>query len=757
MSPIDAVEAALTAAGCGPKRRGSGLDARCPAHEDRSPSLTVSPGTVHPVVFHCHAGCDPEDVRRALGLEWAELCEDRPDERPTVVAEYPYHDAEGTLVLTVRRLEPGHDGKRKSFTRSPKGAPSPLYGLPAVLSTAARGGTVWVCEGEKDADALDRAGATATCNPGGAGKFLPEHAAALTGAHVVIVTDRDAPGYRHALEVFEALTDRAASARIVEAVTGKDAADHLGAGHDLDAFAPVTPGELADRLAGGANATTEPEPDLERWESPVPLTGTTSPPPFPVDQMPEPLATFVASTSASMRTAPDLLAAFVLAATATVVAGRWRVEVEPGGWAEPLTLHVVAVAPPGCMKSPAMDKATEPLVSLEAELADRYGPEVAQAATERRIAEGRLKRLEGEAASAKNPNAEREALELAHHLAAEVPPVVPRLFTTDSTPEALERLLATQHERIAWLDSEGGIFRMAAGGYSARGSAPNIEVFVKGHSGDAIKVDRVGREPLALKSPSLTIGVAVQPSVMVAAGQNVDLTGRGLLARQLIAWPDLLPVDRSQPATPAAPAAVAAYADRLHELYRAGAALGPGTVRTLTVDPDALHALREWFAWTSAEQRTGGELAGIADWAAKLDGATVRLAGVLTLAADPDASSVTLDAAGRAIALARYFTAHARRAFGEVGLRDDVRHARTCLEAIRRARPTGDRWRDWPDYVTTREVHRAVASADLARADDVREALTTLAEAGYLRRQDGRERGRGRPPERWAVNPEALK
>jgi hypothetical protein len=46
--------------------------ARCPAHDDRSPSLSLRDAGDR-LLIHCHAGCHPEDVLRALGLGWRDL------------------------------------------------------------------------------------------------------------------------------------------------------------------------------------------------------------------------------------------------------------------------------------------------------------------------------------------------------------------------------------------------------------------------------------------------------------------------------------------------------------------------------------------------------------------------------------------------------------------------------------------------------------------------------------------------------------
>ena len=56
----------------GSKRSGDGYMCRCPAHEDKSPSLKVSPGHKATVLF-CHAGCTVIDVLAKIGLRREQL------------------------------------------------------------------------------------------------------------------------------------------------------------------------------------------------------------------------------------------------------------------------------------------------------------------------------------------------------------------------------------------------------------------------------------------------------------------------------------------------------------------------------------------------------------------------------------------------------------------------------------------------------------------------------------------------------------
>ncbi len=56
-------------------REGSRSVRLCPCHDDRKASLSINPGHVHRVVWHCGAECDPGDIRAALlGLGVDETC-----------------------------------------------------------------------------------------------------------------------------------------------------------------------------------------------------------------------------------------------------------------------------------------------------------------------------------------------------------------------------------------------------------------------------------------------------------------------------------------------------------------------------------------------------------------------------------------------------------------------------------------------------------------------------------------------------------
>jgi replicative DNA helicase len=96
-------------------------------------------------------------------------------------------------------------------------------------------------------------------------------------------------------------------------------------------------------------------------------------------------------------------------------------------------------------------------------------------------------------------------------------------------------LLADQKGRLAIISAEGGVFDIIAGRYN--GNIPNMDVWLKGHSGDMIRIDRKGRPPEYIRKPALTLGLMIQPEVLKSIAAQRAFRGRGLVARFLYALP----------------------------------------------------------------------------------------------------------------------------------------------------------------------------------------------------------------------------
>lgn len=237
--------AADLAARLNAKRAGAGWSALCPAHEDRNPSLSISPGTNGNVLVHCHAGCPIDAVLAALNLTLADLQSDQPHTNGTseIVATYDYTDEAGQLLFQCVRMQPKRFKQRRpdgdgGWIWDLKDTRRVLYHLPAILRAKLERRPIYVVEGEKDVATLETWGLTATTCPMGAGKWRKEFTAQLDGAEVLVIPDRDEPGQLHAAKILKALP----SARLLELPgPGKDVTDWMSLGGTSTALLSLRP------------------------------------------------------------------------------------------------------------------------------------------------------------------------------------------------------------------------------------------------------------------------------------------------------------------------------------------------------------------------------------------------------------------------------------------------------------------------------------------------------------------------------------
>jgi hypothetical protein len=74
----------------GARRSGPGWIARCPAHDDRTPSLSVVRGADGRTLLYCHAGCTTDAILAAMGFSWTDVFADEPCRaRPKVGTKPP--------------------------------------------------------------------------------------------------------------------------------------------------------------------------------------------------------------------------------------------------------------------------------------------------------------------------------------------------------------------------------------------------------------------------------------------------------------------------------------------------------------------------------------------------------------------------------------------------------------------------------------------------------------------------------------------
>lgn len=232
-----------------------GVMARCPSHDDNKHSLSVGRAKDGGVVLKCFAGCETEDVVKAMGLEMRDLfavskngrrngavakpavkeelapkkqsVEDVPKIKPAIEKIYSYTDALGRELFQAIRLKPKDFRQRhrseNGWLWNMDGVERVLYRLPEVM----KADVVWIVEGEKDADNLASLGYTATTNVGGAKKWLDGYSSALKGKQIIICGDNDKPGQEHAQMVFDSVSEKAACVKLLQVPNFKDISDFI--------------------------------------------------------------------------------------------------------------------------------------------------------------------------------------------------------------------------------------------------------------------------------------------------------------------------------------------------------------------------------------------------------------------------------------------------------------------------------------------------------------------------------------------------
>lgn len=243
----------------GVRRNGAGWSAKCPAHEDRKPSLSISEVDDR-VLLHCHAGCSVERVVAALGLEIRDLFVSE-GSASRVAAEYSYVGEDGALLYQTVRYEPKDFRQRRpdgdgGWIWNLNGTRRVLYNLLAVLEAK----SILVVEGEKDVETARNLPLIATCNPGGAGKWREEFSESLRDKSVAVVADADETGRKHANHVATSLFGKAKSLRVIEFPNAKDLSEWVEHGGTRERFVEL----VRNTPQWAPEPTTQPSPSKDK-------------------------------------------------------------------------------------------------------------------------------------------------------------------------------------------------------------------------------------------------------------------------------------------------------------------------------------------------------------------------------------------------------------------------------------------------------------------------------------------------------------
>ena len=153
-----------------------------------------------------------------------------------IAAVYQYRDLAGVVVHETVRFTPKRFTQRRpnghgGYIYSLSGIEPVLYRLPEITRAIKEQIPIFIVEGEKDVNNLVKIGFEATTCPMGAGRWRDSYTASLTGALALICPDKDETGWKHGIDVADAIYFKTEAAKVVRLPgPGKDVTDWIEAG-----------------------------------------------------------------------------------------------------------------------------------------------------------------------------------------------------------------------------------------------------------------------------------------------------------------------------------------------------------------------------------------------------------------------------------------------------------------------------------------------------------------------------------------------
>ena len=503
-----------------------------------------------------------------------------------------------------------------------------------------------------------------------------------------------------------------------------------------------------------ATAATDEAAPPEDWGPPLPLTQTEATEPFPLEALGDgPFRKYVEDLAEYSQTAPEM-GAFTCLTLAGAVTQK-RVRVASGmGRDMPVNLQTMIIQASGEGKSTVLEAAGAPVNEVQRRIRE-------QATNEKEARELRCEEIEDTLAGLAKDDPSRKTLkaELARLKATANPS--PRLFTSDPSAEAMEPLLAANNGCLIMMNAEAREFLEGLAG-SHRDGCSNLKPILCGFSGEDWQTDRITRDGANIRKPFVPMVLMSQPRTVERLMKDRDFSERGALARMLLAWPaEPKVIPKSPWERQGMPGSSVEYWSRLiHALANIPTHLedhdGP-VPNVIPMSPAAVNLAKEFHRWTHEVSRGEGVLASIPQTGKRLAEIAQRVAATLHLIDNilgptaPWDTAITAETYSRAVRIVRWsIEAVLEVHFSALG-------ARTVTPAHTKV------WKVVADMlaaeqagklISVREVHKKIRSqAEFRSASVVRAALNTLEDMNYLRFVDMGEKKRGRPSEKFMLNP----
>jgi len=704
--------------------------ARCPAHDDRKPSLSISqnPRGGNPLVY-CHAGCSQDAVIAELKQRdlWATIngsvfartdapprankslraaqptpqdnqkkataaheaqsiwnrCKPAPQDHPYLrkkqIEAYGARVDNDHLVIPIQDTEGNFHGLQYI---SPAGDKRFLSGSSITghfwsLGDKDPSKPLYIAEGFATAATVHQATGSQVVVAFNAGNLIPVAKALRDkwqNREIVLCADDDAktdsnPGRTQAQEAALAI-----DAKIAIPDFGAQCPEGVTDFNDQAKLLGL------EAVRESIHAAKDP-----LWPEPQPLTGKIDPAPYPLDALPATLRAAVEEVQAFTQAPLPLVASSalgVLSVAAQAHANVVRAERLEGS----IGLFILIIADSGERKSTCDSFFMKPIRGYEAKQADLNQQAINDYKAEEKAWEAKSSGIkekirtlskEGGRKDTEISKWEEKLREMENVKPS--PPRVPRLIYNDTTPEALKWSMAKQWPVAGIVSSEAGTV-FGSHGMGKGSIMRNLAIMNKLWDGTELITDRRASESFTVLNGRLSTVLQVQEDTLRTFLDETKGLARdsGFISRILFTWPESTQGFRFYKEPMPNWPALERFNRRLTEILEQPVRVDERkrlSPPTLNLNHDAKKAWVTFYNEIEKQLRPGGEACGVKDVGAKTPDNAVRIAALFHILEHGTDGNIEVPHLKSAGIIAAWHLNESRRFLGELALPQEESNA----------------------------------------------------------------------------------